>query len=225
MPAPATSSLDDRVNLNPHLRRQRPTARPTLAGNHRIADFVLTAAIWPHGLRMVIDLHSGGRVAARFAPSAEDFRLIRRSRARPTDRRNRAGFGTPLMTYQNETPGLATAKPNVSARSPARHRTRLGQCRQAAGVRYATNGVLAAIALTNQRLTLIARTSVAPTTQTGALVDASAPLPSPFSPAWLHFDNRCRRAGCAGVELLILQLPTSIPRQPGPWLMRARSIA
>lgn len=135
------SSLDDRVNLN-RAFVDNAGRTPALAGiTHRIADFVRTA-IWPH-VHVVIDLHSGGQVA-RFSPSSSFHPIDDPAQGRLIEETAR-WFGTPLvMTYQNETPGLLPSEAERLGKITIGTELGWGSAVQAAGVRYARNGVLAA---------------------------------------------------------------------------------
>jgi len=135
------SSLDDRVNLN-RAFVDNAGRTPALAGiTHRIADFVRTA-IWPH-VHVVIDLHAGGQVA-RFAPCTSFHPIDDPAQGRLIEA-TACWFGTPLvMTYQNETPGLLPSEAERLGKITIGTELGWGGAVQAAGVRYARHGVLAA---------------------------------------------------------------------------------
>lgn len=134
-------TLDDRVNLNRAFVEGAGQA-PALAGiTHRIAAFVRTA-IWPH-VHVVIDVHSGGDVA-RFALCASFHPLDDPEQARAIETTAR-WFGTPLvMTYQNETPGLLPSEAERLGKIAVGTELGWGGAVQAAGVRHARHGIIAA---------------------------------------------------------------------------------
>jgi predicted deacylase len=135
------SSLDDRVNLN-RAFVDNAGRTPALAGiTHRIANFVRTA-IWPH-VHVVIDLHSGGQVA-RFA-AGTSFHPIEDPVQGKLIEATARWFGTPLViAYQNETPGLLPSEAERLGKITIGGEFGWGGAVQAAGVRYARHGVLAA---------------------------------------------------------------------------------
>jgi len=108
---------------------------------HRIADFVRTC-IWPH-VHVVIDIHSGGQVA-RFAPCTSFHRIADAAQGKLVEDTAR-WFGTPfVMCYQDETPGLLPSEAERLGKVTVGSELGWGAAVQAAGVRYARQGVLAA---------------------------------------------------------------------------------
>jgi predicted deacylase len=131
----------DRVNLNRAFVDGAGQNRALAGITHRLARFV-RETIWPR-VHVVLDLHSGGN-QIRFAacssfhpiPDPEQGKLIE-STAR--------WFGTPLViTYQNETPGLLTSEAERLGKITVGTELGHGEAVLADGVRYGTQGVLAA---------------------------------------------------------------------------------
>jgi len=132
---------DDGVNLNRAFVDQAG-ATPALNGiSHRIAAFV-RAAIWPR-VHVVIDIHSGGRVAklphlSSFHPIADPVL------ARATEECAR-WFGTPfVMTYQNATPGLLTSEAERLGKITVGTELGYGTSIDRDGAAFARQGILAA---------------------------------------------------------------------------------
>jgi predicted deacylase len=216
------SSLDDRVNLNRAFVDNAGRTAALAGITHRIADFV-RSAIWPH-VHVVIDLHAGGQVA-RFAPCTSFHPIDDPEQGRLIEA-TACWFGTPLvMTYQNETPGLLPSEAERLGKITIGTELGWGAAVQAAGVRYARHGVLAAAIHHGQLNGRIEKIAHHPdgTQRLVALVDREcftvAPFAGHYEPllecgdavrrgamiAWLHDFNRIDldpwpvRAGVDGV--------------------------
>ena len=115
---------------------------PALSGiTYRIAAFVRDF-LWPQA-HIVLDLHSGGDVM-RFHLCASFHEVDDAEQSRVIEETAR-WFGTPLlMIYQNRTPGLLTSEAERMGKITVGTELGWGRSVQADGVRYATQGVLAA---------------------------------------------------------------------------------
>jgi predicted deacylase len=115
---------------------------PALAGvTHRIAKFI-REAIWPQ-VHVVLDLHSGGHLI-RFSHCASYHPVEDPELDRKIDRAARR-FGVPLiMNYQNETPGLLTSEAERLGKITVGTELGWGAAVDLRGVRWGTQGVLAA---------------------------------------------------------------------------------
>jgi N-alpha-acetyl-L-2,4-diaminobutyrate deacetylase len=135
------STPDDGVNLN-RAFVDGAGATPALAGiTHRIAAFV-RQFIWPR-VHTVLDLHAGGDVA-RFALCANFHRVDDPKLAAEIEETAR-WFGTPfMMVYQNLTPGLLPSEAERLGKITVGTELGWGRAVNVDGVRYATQGVLAA---------------------------------------------------------------------------------
>ncbi|WP_437222954.1 succinylglutamate desuccinylase/aspartoacylase family protein [Planctomicrobium sp. SH661] len=141
-----SNRLDDGVNLNRAFVDGAGTT-PALSGiTHRIAAFV-REYIWPR-VHIVIDLHSGGNVA-RFSYCAS-FHPVEDPVLSKKIEETARWFGTPsLMVYQNVTPGLLPSEAERLGKITVGTELGWGAAVDPVGVRYARQGVLAALIRNN----------------------------------------------------------------------------
>lgn len=137
-----SSRQDDGVNLN-RAFVEDAGKNPALSGiTHRIANFV-RQSIWPQ-VHIVIDLHSGGHVA-RFSHCAS-FHPVDDAELSAKIENTARWFGVPsLMVYQNRTPGLLPSEAERLGKITVGTELGWGAAVDPVGVRYARQGVLAAL--------------------------------------------------------------------------------
>ena len=131
----------DGVNLNRAFVDGAGTTPPLAGITHRLANFIRTA-IWPQ-VHVVLDLHSGGHLI-RFSHCASYHPVDDPELDQMIDRTARR-FGVPLiMNYQNETPGLLTSEAERLGKITVGTELGWGAAVDLRGVRWGTQGVLAA---------------------------------------------------------------------------------
>ena len=132
----------DGVNLNRAFVDGAGQSRALAGITHRIADFVRTC-IWPR-VHVVLDLHAGGR-QIRFALCTSYHPIDDAEQGREIEETAR-WFGTPLViTYQNATPGLLTSEAERLGKITIGGEFGWGEACSHDGVRFATQGVRAAL--------------------------------------------------------------------------------
>ena len=153
---------------------------PALSGiTHRIAAFVRDY-LWPQA-HVVLDLHSGGEVM-RFHLCASFHVVDNPIQSRQIEETAR-WFGTPLlMVYQNRTPGLLTSEAERLGKIAVGTELGWGSAVNAEGVRYATQGVLAACIRHRQMRGDIVPIAhhVAGDQVKATILDAACYVPAPF---------------------------------------------
>jgi len=173
------SAADDGVNLNRAFVDGAGMDPATAGITHRIARFV-RECLWPH-VHVVIDLHAGGNVA-RFALCATYHPPDDPAQSELIEQ-TAQWFGMPLVvTYQNRTPGLLTSDAEKLGKITIGAELGWGGAVNAAGVRYAKHGIIAA-AIHHEQMT----GTIQPighhadgTQRKVAIVDAACFTPAPF---------------------------------------------
>ncbi len=170
------STGEDGVNLN---RAFVPGAgQAPLAGiTHRIAAFV-RGSVFPH-VHVVLDLHAGGRVA-RFLPCTS-FHVVADPAIHRLIEATARDYGTGVViAYQNETPGLLTSEAEMLGKITVGCELGWGAAVQAAGVRSARRGVMAAAIRHGQYAA-----ALPPPPDTGQrraeMIDRDCFVPAPFA--------------------------------------------
>ncbi len=169
----------DGVNLNRAFVADAGKTPPLSGITHRIAAFVRDY-LWPQA-HVVLDLHSGGDVL-RFQLCAS-FHLVDEPEQSRLIEDTARWFGTPLlMVYQNRTSGLLTSEAERLGKITVGTELGWGRAVNADGVRYATQGVLAACIHHGQMTgEIVPIASHAAGTQIKAtVIDHECYVPAPF---------------------------------------------